>query len=54
MVKILLQAPPHNLRNLKRNSKNKLHVLEQVKLKSRRKCLSSEIKIMIKKIIQEA
>jgi hypothetical protein len=30
MIKILLQEPPHKLRNLKRNSKNQLHVLEQI------------------------
>jgi hypothetical protein len=44
MIKILLQEPPHNLRNLKRNSINQLHVLEQITIKSRRKCCSSEIK----------
>jgi hypothetical protein len=45
MIKILLQAPPHNLRNLKRNSVNQLHVLEQITQSSQEeKCCSSEIK----------
>jgi hypothetical protein len=44
MIKILLQEPPHKLRNLKRNSINKLHVLEQINSSQEEKCCSSEIK----------
>jgi hypothetical protein len=39
MIKILLQAHPQNLKNLKRNSIYQLHVLEQITIKSRRKML---------------
>jgi hypothetical protein len=44
MIKILLQEPPHNLRNLKRNLINQLHVLEQITTKSKEMGCFSEIK----------
>ncbi len=40
MIKIILQAPPQTISNLKRKLINHTHVLKQTEIKSRRKVLA--------------
>ena len=40
MIKIILQAPPQIISNLKRKLINHMHVLEQTEIKSKRKMLA--------------
>ncbi len=39
MIKIILQAPPQTISNLKRKLINHIHVLEQTEINSKRKML---------------